>query len=48
MRQENQNENRPDLFDKDVINLDGSGDMPELLRGLYQVKKLPVIIKEEP
>lgn len=41
--QENQDKNRPDLFNKDVINLDGSGDLSELLRRLYQVKKLPVV-----
>lgn len=40
--QENRNENRPDLFNKDVINLDGSRDISEQLRRLYRVKKLPV------
>ena len=41
--QENQNENRPDLFNKDVINLDGSHDISDMLSRLYQVKKLPIV-----
>ena len=41
--QENQNETTPDLFNKDVINLDGSHDISDLLKRLYQVKKLPVV-----
>lgn len=43
--QENQNETRPDLFNKDVINLDGSRDISDMLRQLYQIKKLPVVAK---
>ena len=42
--QENQNENRPDLFHKDVIHLDGSQDLSNMLRQLYQIKKLPVVV----
>ena len=41
--QENQNEVRPDLFEKDVINLDGSHDISDWLRRLYPVKKFPVM-----
>ena len=41
--QENQNEERPDLFDKDVISLDGSRDISGQLEQLYRVKKLPVM-----
>lgn len=41
--QENQNEVRPDLFEKDVINMDGSHDISDLIRRLYPVKKLPVM-----
>ena len=41
--QENQNEVRPDLFNKDVINLDGSHDISDMLRRLSQVKKLPIV-----
>lgn len=41
--QENQNEVRPDLFEKDVINMDGSRDISDLIRRLYPVKKLPVM-----
>lgn len=41
--QENQNKKRPDLFDKDVINLDGSKDMSSLMSRLYEIKKLPVL-----
>lgn len=41
--QENQNEVRPDLFEKDVICMDGSHDISDLIRRLYPVKKLPVM-----
>lgn len=41
--QENQNENTPSLFEKDVICLDGAHDSSDLLSRLYQVKKLPVM-----
>lgn len=41
--QENQDGTRPDLFNKDVINLDGNRDISDLLKQLYQVKKLPVM-----
>lgn len=43
--QENVDENKPDLFNKDVIRLDGCHDISRLLKRLYQVKKLPVIAK---
>lgn len=43
--QENQNETRPDLFNKDVINLDGSYDISGLLKQLYRIKKLPIVAK---
>lgn len=43
--QENQNETRPDLFNKDVINLDGCHDISDMLKQLYKVKKLPVVAK---
>lgn len=43
--QENQNETRPDLFNRDVIRLDGHYDLSGLLKRLYQVKKSPVITK---
>ncbi len=43
--QENEDKNRPDLFNKDVIRLDGSHDISHWLRRLYQVKKLPVMAK---
>lgn len=43
--QENQDGNRPDLFDRDVINLDGRHDISDMLKRLYQVKKLPVVTK---
>lgn len=41
--QENQNVVRPDLFEKDVINMDGSHDISELIRQLYLIKKMPVM-----
>lgn len=41
--QENQNAVRPDLFEKDVISLDGSHDISNLIQQLYPVKKLPVM-----
>lgn len=41
--QENQNVTRPDLFEKDVISMDGSHDISCLLRQLYAVKRLPVM-----
>lgn len=41
--QENQNERRPDLFDKDVISLDGAHDLSCLMERLYQIKKLGVL-----
>lgn len=41
--QENQNETRPDLFHKDVINMDGSRDISDMLKRLYEVKKLPIV-----
>lgn len=41
--QENQNAVRPDLFEKDVISLDGSHDISGLIKRLYPVKKLPVM-----
>lgn len=41
--QENQNERRPDLFEKDVISLDGTRDLSGLLARLNRVKKLPVL-----
>ena len=40
--QENQNETRPDLFNKDVINLDGSRDISDMLR-LYQIKSFRLL-----
>lgn len=43
--QENEDENRPDLFNKDVIRLYGRHDISHWLRRLYQVKKLPVMTK---
>ena len=43
--QENEDENRPDLFNKDVIRLDGRHDISHWLRRLNQVKKLPVMAK---
>lgn len=41
--QENQNMERPDLFHKDVINLDGKKDMSDILNRLYKIKKEPVL-----
>lgn len=41
--QENKNIERPDLFYKDVINLDGKRDMTALLSELYKIKKLPIM-----
>ncbi len=41
--QENQNETRPDLFNKDVINLDGSRDISDMLRQLYQIKSFRLL-----
>lgn len=41
--QENRNQKRPDLFEKDVICLDGKQDISGLLKRLYQIKKLPVV-----
>lgn len=41
--QENQNKKRPDLFEKDVICMDGRHDISELLVQLYQVKKKRVM-----
>ena len=41
--QENQNEKRPDLFEKDVICMDGAHDISGLLKQLYRVKKLSVL-----
>lgn len=43
--QENQNETRPDLFNKDAINLDGSSNISGLLKQLYHIKKLPIVAK---
>ena len=41
--QENRNEKKPDLFEKDVICLDGKQDISGLLKQLYKIKKLPVM-----
>lgn len=41
--QENRNIVKPDLFYKDVINLDGKRDMTALLSELYKIKKLPIM-----
>lgn len=41
--QENRNQKRPDLFEKDVICLDGKQDISGLLKQLYQIKKIPVV-----
>lgn len=41
--QENENEKRPDLFEKDVICLDGKKDLSPLLKELYRIKKLEVL-----
>lgn len=41
--QENQNEKRPDLFEKDVICMDGRHDISGLLKQLYPIKKLGVL-----
>lgn len=41
--QENRNKKRPDLFEKDVICLDGMQDISGLLKQLYKIKKLPVV-----
>lgn len=41
--QENQNEKRPDLFEKDVIRLDQKHDISQLLEKLYQIKKLEIL-----
>lgn len=41
--QENQNRNRPDLFHKDVIQLDNNEDISDLLASLYEIKQLPLL-----
>lgn len=41
--QENRNTNRPSLFEKDVICLDGKQDISDLLVRLGRVKKLPLM-----
>lgn len=41
--QENQNEKRPDLFEKEVICLDGKHDISLLLKQLYRIRKLDVV-----
>ena len=41
--QENQDGNKPDLFHKDVVNMDAGRDMSDLLRRLYQMKKMPIV-----
>lgn len=43
--QENEDENKPDLFNKDVIRLDGNHDISRWLKRLYQVKKLSIMAK---
>lgn len=43
--QENEDENRPDLFNKDVIRLDENHDISQWLKRLYQVKKLSIMAK---